>query len=80
MADTLSQKQVIGYVGQTGLATGPHVCFRIQQEGRYVNPLDITSPAGHPISSEDWSVFSERRDVLLSQLGVATLLPAEAAL
>lgn len=80
LADRLSQKQVIGYVGQTGLATGPHVCFRIQREGHYVNPLDIASPAGNPISREDWSAFSARRDILLSQLGVATLLPAEEAL
>ena len=32
VGDRVEQKQVIGYVGQTGLATGPHVCFRIQKQ------------------------------------------------
>src|SRR5690606_33322253 len=33
VGDRVSQKQVIGYVGQSGLATGPHLCFRIQKDG-----------------------------------------------
>jgi murein DD-endopeptidase MepM/ murein hydrolase activator NlpD len=37
----IQQKQVIGVVGQTGLATGPHVCFRVQKDGRYVNPAKL---------------------------------------
>jgi murein DD-endopeptidase MepM/ murein hydrolase activator NlpD len=38
VGDRVEQKQVIGFVGQTGLATGPHVCFRIQKNGKYVDP------------------------------------------
>ncbi|MFP6639997.1 MAG: M23 family metallopeptidase [Myxococcota bacterium] len=80
VGDAVTQKQVIGFVGQTGLATGPHVCFRVQQQGRYVNPLDIASPVGDPIARADWSAFSSRRDILLSHLGIATLVAAEEAL
>ncbi|MFL2937105.1 MAG: M23 family metallopeptidase [Myxococcota bacterium] len=80
VGDKVSQKQLIGYVGQTGLATGPHVCFRVQQNGRYVNPLDISSPAGDPIDGTRWAEFSSRRDRLLSHLGVSQLLAAEEAL
>lgn len=80
VGDSVDQKQLIGYVGQTGLATGPHVCFRVQQNGRYVNPLDISSPAGDPIDRTRWAEFSSRRDLLLSHLGVAQLLAAEEAL
>lgn len=80
VGDIVRQKQLIGYVGQTGLATGPHVCFRVQHSGRYVNPLDIASPAGEPIAQAQWPEFSSRRDTLLSHLGVSSLLAAEEAL
>ena len=45
----VGQKQLIGYVGQTGLATGPHVCFRVAKNGQYVNPARLRSPAGPPV-------------------------------
>ena len=80
LGDAVSQKQLIGFVGQTGLATGPHVCFRVQQQGRYMNPLGIASPAGEPIARTHWSAFSARRDILMSHLGIATLVAAEDAL
>jgi murein DD-endopeptidase MepM/ murein hydrolase activator NlpD len=80
VGDIVSQKQVIGYVGSTGLATGPHVCFRVQKNGRYVNPLDIVSPRGAGVARTDWSVFKARRDVRLSDLGSATLVAADEAL
>jgi murein DD-endopeptidase MepM/ murein hydrolase activator NlpD len=44
VGDRVEQKQVIGFVGQTGLATGPHVCFRIQKNGKYVDPSGLRMP------------------------------------
>ncbi len=80
VGDTVEQKQIIGYVGSTGLATGPHVCFRVQKNGRYVNPLDIVSPPADGVARQDWALFKARRDLLLSDLGSATLVAADEAL
>jgi len=44
--ETVSQSDVIGYVGATGLATGPHLDYRIKVNGTFVNPLKIEMPRG----------------------------------
>lgn len=53
----VSQGQVIGYVGMTGLATGPHVCYRFWKNGRQVNPLTQHFPPAEPIPSADLADF-----------------------
>lgn len=76
----VDQKQVIGYVGRTGLATGPHVCFRVAKDGHYVNPARIPSPEGPPLPADAQDSFRERRDVLLAALDSGNLVASDEAL
>jgi murein DD-endopeptidase MepM/ murein hydrolase activator NlpD len=75
------QKQVIGYVGHTGLATGPHVCFRMSKDGRFVDPARLQLPGGPPLSTAHRKVFASSRDVLLARLdAMAPLIETDEAL
>lgn len=63
------QGQVIGFVGQTGLATGPHVCFRFWKNGVQVNHLEENLPSGNKIlDSKEKMKFDPIRDSLILQL------------
>ena len=79
VGQTVQQKQVIGYVGQTGLATGPHVCFRIAKDGRYVDPRRLQTPAGDPVPPELLPSFQVTRDVLLAEIDAGPLVAVEEA-
>jgi murein DD-endopeptidase MepM/ murein hydrolase activator NlpD len=58
------QGQVIGYVGSTGLASGPHVCYRFWKHGVQVDPFGEDLPAADPISPENASNFMLLQDSL----------------
>jgi murein DD-endopeptidase MepM/ murein hydrolase activator NlpD len=62
------QKQVIGYVGATGLATGPHLDYRINKHGRFRNPLKESFATGEPVAKKDWIAFEKRRDEVMAWL------------
>jgi len=69
IGDRVEQKQIIGYVGSTGLSTGPHVCFRVKRDGQYVDPMKISAPAGEPVDVARLANFRSVRDQLLADLG-----------
>lgn len=53
----VSQGEVIGYVGSTGLATGPHVCYRFWKHGKQVDALAQVFPPSEPISEKYRTAF-----------------------
>jgi len=74
----VSQGQLIGYVGATGTATGPHLDFRIFENGRAIDPLSLNSPASEPLPEAHLTAFNrlyERYMAEVNGLPLATDSP-----
>jgi murein DD-endopeptidase MepM/ murein hydrolase activator NlpD len=71
VGDHVSQGQVIGYVGMTGLATGPHVHYEYRVNGVHKNPARVTVPKADPIPSSLMADFKAQTAPLLARLEAA---------
>ena len=60
--------QVIGYVGRSGMTTGPHLHFMLFENGSYVDPLRVKLPADEQISGARWKRFATLRSDLVARL------------
>jgi murein DD-endopeptidase MepM/ murein hydrolase activator NlpD len=67
--ERVTQGQVIGYVGSTGLSTGPHVCFRFWKNGVQVDHLAEDIPSAGPVAAADRASFEAFRDRCARLLG-----------
>jgi murein DD-endopeptidase MepM/ murein hydrolase activator NlpD len=68
VGDRVAQGEVIGYVGMTGLATGPHVHYEYRVNGVYKNPARVTMPKADPIPANLMEDFRAKTAPLLARL------------
>ena len=64
----VKQGDIIGYVGSTGLATGPHVCYRFWKNDRQVDPFKQKLPPGDPIKKVNREAYMLAKDSLMQIL------------
>lgn len=64
----VSQNDVIGYVGSTGVSTGPHLHYEFRVRGRFVNPLTVKMPPATPIGRDEREEFDKVRAEIMARL------------
>ncbi len=76
--DRVQQGEVIGYVGMTGLATGPHLHYEFRVNGAHRDPLTVELPKAEPLAGAELRAFRVNAEPLLAQLGRVETLLAQA--
>jgi murein DD-endopeptidase MepM/ murein hydrolase activator NlpD len=79
IGDRVTQGEVIGYVGMTGLATGPHVHYEYRVNGVYKNPSRVTVPKADPIPANLMADFKAKTAPLLAALDAPAAEPVRVA-
>jgi murein DD-endopeptidase MepM/ murein hydrolase activator NlpD len=64
----IKQGDIIGFVGSTGLATGPHVCYRFWKNGHQVDPYKQKLPKSEPIKKENLNKYAEIKEKIIKEL------------
>jgi murein DD-endopeptidase MepM/ murein hydrolase activator NlpD len=68
VGERVRQGEVIGYVGMTGLATGPHLHYEFRVDGGHRNPLTVTLPPPEPLPASQLAQFRQRSAPALAKL------------